>query len=311
MNKKIDIQLLEKTIDDLKNNPNACTLINGTASSKEVTIPESCPDTQLKTFIKYLYDNKFLDQNYLDNFEKIRDKEVKNYTYSETITALTKIIRGDRFISGEIYSCFKSGLLLEIIEKLKNLITSNQITEEKQTTSSTENLINYKLHAEQLDIPILEGFQIEEIDNPRTILFAIGKEYIEQITSDGFVGKGEFEERINYIIDCTKVFMRDNKCENVDDSFTFYEDYNNGIFDFKLYFQDMIIPLVNEIRIVRSLNAFFIEPKMKDFYQVTLSASPIVLSTNEPKKIDSEYDKVSSNLDILMKKILSNLKYKK
>ena len=117
----LDKEILENTINDLKNNPNACTTLGGMQSTDGVfTIQESNPGQQLNEFIEYLGKNELLDRQYLDNYEKIRDKKIEDYTYDETLTALTNIIRGDRFVSGQIYDCFKNGILLKLVEKLKS-----------------------------------------------------------------------------------------------------------------------------------------------------------------------------------------------
>lgn len=98
MNNKLDLQILNETIDDLKNNPNACTTIGGmTSQDGAFTIPESNPGEQLRKFRQYFFENGFADMQYVENYEKIKDKQIDEYTYEETLTALTKIIRGDRF----------------------------------------------------------------------------------------------------------------------------------------------------------------------------------------------------------------------
>ena len=126
MNKNLDIQLLQDTINDLKNNPNACATIGGmTSTGGTFTIAESNPGEQLKKFIQYLFENGFADMQYVENYEKIKDKKIEDYTYEETLTALTKIIRGDRFVSGQIYGCFKNGTLLQVVEKLKCFVAPN------------------------------------------------------------------------------------------------------------------------------------------------------------------------------------------
>ena len=311
MNKNIDIQLLQDTIDDLKNNPNACTTIGGmTSTDGSITIPESNPGEQLSKFIQYIFENGFADMQYVQNFEKIRDKQIEDYTYEETLTALTKIVRGDRFVSGEIYGCFKDGTLLKIIEKLKSFVVPSQ--NQTNVAMDMARMMNYRLHAEQLYVPILNGFQVENDNNPQTILLASGHGYIEQLTSDGHIYDGQFEQRIDLVIKNTKDFMRSNNCENVDNSFIYYKDYNNGIFNFKLYFQDMIIPVQNEKKVIRNLLAYFVEPKMHDFYQFSLGAGPFTMPTELLKvgTVDLQSDQVTMALDKLMTQLLDNLKYK-
>lgn len=173
-------------------------------------------------------------------------------------------------------------------------------------------MMNYKLHAEQLNIPLVNGFQVGNNDNPQTILLASGNGFIEQLTSDGFIQDGDFENRINLVIDNTKQFLKKNSCENVDNSFIYYKDYSNGVFNFKLYVQDIIISVQNEKKVIRTLNAYFVEPKMHDFYQMSLSVGPFTMPTEQLKigTIDLQNDQITISLDNLMKNILDNLKYK-
>lgn len=124
MNNEFDIKLLEDTINDLKNNKEACTTYGG-GTFGEISIPESKPGEQLTKFIQYFYDNNLLDQNYRENYEKIRVKKIEEFTYQEVLTVLTKIIRSDRFVSGELYNCVKNGSMLNLIERLYYLVKLN------------------------------------------------------------------------------------------------------------------------------------------------------------------------------------------
>lgn len=314
MSNKLDIQLLNETIEDLKNNPNACTTIGGAESvDGTFTIPESNPGIQLRKFSQYLFENNFLDMQYVENYKKIQDKQIEDYNYEETLTALTKVIRGDRFVSGQLYSCVKDGTMLKLVEKLKSFATSSNMNQNQVNVAmDMAQMMNYKMHAQQLYVPILNDFQIENDNNPQTILLASGHGFIEQLTSDGHINDGEFEQRIDLVITNTKQFMKNNGCENVDNSFIYYKDYNNGIFDFKLYVQDMIIPVQNEKKVIRNFLAFFVEPKMHDFYQLSLGAGPFTMPTEQLKTgtIDLQNDQVTISLDNLMKTLLDNLKYK-
>ena len=173
-------------------------------------------------------------------------------------------------------------------------------------------MMNYKLHAEQLNIPIVNGLQVKSDGNPQTILLAYGHGFTEQLTSDGFIQDGDFENRINLVITNTKQFMRNNNCENVENSFIYYKDYSNGVFNFKLYVQDMIIPIQNEKKAIRTFIAYFVEPEMHDFYQMSLSVGPFTMPTEQLKigTIDLQDDQITISLNNLMKDILDNLKYK-
>ena len=181
------------------------------------------------------------------------------------------------------------------------------------TTTNMARMMNYRQHASQLKIPILNGFNVEKNDNPQTILLASGHGYTEQLISDGFIEDGEFEERIKLAINKSKEFMKDNGLDDVDNSFTYFKDYHNGLFHFKVYIQDMIINDGNDRKIIRQMNAYFIEPKMHDFYQLSLAVGPFKMPTKFLKieKSELKNDKVTQTLNNLMKKLLINLKYKK
>lgn len=174
-------------------------------------------------------------------------------------------------------------------------------------------MTNYRKHAEQLFVPILKDFQVKNDNNPQTILLASGDGFMEQLTSDGYIDDGQFEQRIDLVIKNTQEFMKKNNCENIDNSFIYYKDYNNGVFDFKIYIQDMIMPVQNEKKVIRTFIAYFVEPKMHDFYQFSLGTGPFTIPTEQLKTgvIDLQNDQVTILLDNLMKTLLDNLKYRK
>ncbi len=115
-------RILDDTINDLKRNPDACTLTGGMKMKDETTaIYESNPGRQLSEFIKFFYDSDLVDKNYESNVAVLKNKDTDSCTYNEICSILTSIIRGDRFQSGLIYSKFKDGTLLMLLEKLKEL----------------------------------------------------------------------------------------------------------------------------------------------------------------------------------------------
>lgn len=114
--------IIDETIEDLKNNSNACTLEPGMISlNNEIVIPESHPGEKLSAFISFFYDSELVDKNYVLNMKKIKDKSIENFTKEEIATYLTAIIRGERFNSGLIYSMVKDGTMLKLVERLKAL----------------------------------------------------------------------------------------------------------------------------------------------------------------------------------------------
>ena len=111
----IDLEILNITIDDLKNNKNACTIdTNPLAGSKM--------GKKLSDFEKYLYKNNLIDTDYLNNHDKIKGKNIEDLNYNEVITELTFCFRGERFCSGFLYSIFKDGTLLKLLERLQQII---------------------------------------------------------------------------------------------------------------------------------------------------------------------------------------------
>lgn len=174
------------------------------------------------------------------------------------------------------------------------------------TAANIAKMMNYRVHAERLNIPVLEGFKVEESNIPSVILLASKDGIMEQLVSDGYIDE-DFQDRINLVINNTKGFMKKTGCENPDDSFIYFKDYSNGIFNYKLYFCDII----KDNKIIRQLNAYFIEPEMHDFYQLSLSINPIPLPTEMLKvgQIDLENDNITKILYNLMKILLDNFGY--
>ena len=173
--------------------------------------------------------------------------------------------------------------------------------------------MNFQLHSQGLYMPILEDFQLLESDNAQTIIMAEKDGCIEELVSDGYCEDGSFQKRIDDVILSTKNFMKESKCEEIDDSFRFYKDYDNGIFQFKVYVCDMIIPIKDAKIITRQFIAYFVEPVMKDFYQITISSAPVNMPPEEIilGKIDIENDKVTKQLNEYMDKVLQDFDYRK
>lgn len=116
--KIMDLEFLQKTIDDLKNNPNACELTIYNHLSRT-----SNPGKQLSAFMDYISEKNLYDKgNYLENHKKIKNKDISTMNYNEILTELTFFLRGERFCGGFWYEDFKDGTLLKIVERLKELI---------------------------------------------------------------------------------------------------------------------------------------------------------------------------------------------
>ena len=182
----------------------------------------------------------------------------------------------------------------------------------EQLGTEMAEMLNYKKHAEILNVPIIQGFEIKNDNNPQTILLAAKEGFVEQLVSDGPIGNDNFEDRVNLVINNTKQFMKNNSEENVDNSFIYYKDYSNGLFNFKIYVCDMVMTVTGERKIIRQFNAYFVEPKMRDFYQLSLSAGPFAFPTEQLKAgtLDLVNDQTTILLNNLMQVLMDNLKYK-
>lgn len=124
-----------------------------------------------------------------------------------------------------------------------------------------------------VNVPILDGFHI--VDNPGTVFTAVNDEdYIEQFLTDGILPEGEeFNQHIEKVLFETKKFMKDSGLEKVDDNISFFKNYQNNDFRFRIYIQDNII----NKKIIRQFNAFFIDNDTNAFYQVSFASCPYSL----------------------------------
>ena len=173
--------------------------------------------------------------------------------------------------------------------------------------------IDYKLHAQGINFPLLEDFQVLESDDAQIILLAEKDGFIEQVTSDGYMEEGTFDKRIEAVINSTKQFMIESGCERVDEAFRFFKESNNANFTFKTYVCDMIIPINDEKIVQRQFISYFYDPVINDFYQITVSSSP---SSMPPKdivldKIDIENDKITFKLNKYIDEIINKIDYRK
>lgn len=168
--------------------------------------------------------------------------------------------------------------------------------------------MDYRKEASILSIPILNEFVPSKPEFEKTCFVATKGPIIEQLTNDGKLLVGEtLEQRINKIINSTKEYMKHNNYIDVDDNYFHYVDYNNGVFDFYIYIQD----LETNDTAIRLFNVFFLEPKLNNVYLLNLSAGPFAkpLETLKTGLVDVD-DKVTNELLKILNIILTNLKYK-
>lgn len=169
---------------------------------------------------------------------------------------------------------------------------------------------NLKMHAKVLEIPVVSGFEVIKIDNPQTIFFAVdGRGFTQQMTSDGTLALGEtLESRAALVIKNVVDFMKENGDEEADKHFFHIKDYENGVFKFKIYIQDIAM----QGQAIRMITAFFREPRFNDFYQMSISVGPFdcPVKSYSMGKFDEEKEPISKLLLDMMMSVLSELKYK-
>ena len=76
----------------------------------------------LKVIIKYFYDENLVDEDYISNYEFIKNKKIEELILQECLTYFTYIIRSDRFSSGYIYKVVSEGILLKLLERLRSIL---------------------------------------------------------------------------------------------------------------------------------------------------------------------------------------------
>ena len=147
-------------------------------------------------------------------------------------------------------------------------------------------------------VPILNNYEVIKNDNNDAIIFtAKAKDNsIQQFLCDGVIKEDEtLDKRIEKVIKETEEKMKKNGFLNP--QMDFLSTFNTKLFKFRLYLQDMI----KGDKIIRQVNAYFVEPNNNYFYEICLSAPPMSL------KVANEA--VMKNLITMLTIILQNIKY--
>lgn len=251
---------------------------------------------------------EFNDENYKENMVIDRGttmrvsigdfrKEINNANiFNEIIDIFTKSINESTEIKGLLLS--------------NNENNSNNVSAE---TANIASMMNFRLHAEQLDIPVINNYKVEIVQEPQIVFSATDGMFVEQLVSDGPMMQNEtFEHRIDLVVKNTTNFMKSYSPLNNEKSLFYYKDCSNGIFNYKIYVQDFIIEVDNITKVIRQFNAYFIEPKFNDFYQLTISSPAIEMPTKLLKLgvVDITSDQITQTIDNLTNFVLHNLKYK-
>ncbi|MCA9765148.1 MAG: hypothetical protein KC455_01890 [Carnobacterium sp.] len=79
----------------------------------------------------YLDQQSFYDINYLDNMEKIQEKALSLFTKEEVKSYLTSLKREERYGDGVIAEAIESGLFLEALVRLEEILQKEKIEKEE------------------------------------------------------------------------------------------------------------------------------------------------------------------------------------
>ena len=152
------------------------------------------------------------------------------------------------------------------------------------------------LHKATLAIPVLDGYEIQD-DSMGAIFIAKSKDNsVIQYLEDGKLEEGEeFEERLKKVLTETEKAITDTGFRATE--LKFIENFDTKLFKYKLYLQDNVVGNV----LIRQVNAYFIEPESRYFYEIILAAPPV--------NKEDENDNITNNILSRLKVILNNVKY--
>ena len=155
------------------------------------------------------------------------------------------------------------------MNKEEKVIQIAQLVEEAEQ----ENLKN-------IFIPILDGFEpTPDSDNNKMV--AIKDNVLEQFYNDGVLKDGEtLESKIKENQENTFESLPNKELYD-EDSFKYFKDYSTDFFSFKIYAQDILVGMGQDLYFIRQLNGYFLNPTTNEFCQVSLAAGRY--------KVDGEY----------------------
>ena len=152
------------------------------------------------------------------------------------------------------------------------------------------------LHKSTIAVPVINGYEVIKEQTDALIVAKSMDNSIEQFLEDGKLEEDEtFEERLEKVLKETKKSMVDSGLEEKD--LVHFGSFDNPFFHFEVYIQDNI---KGDIQI-RQMNAYFIEPGTRYFYEISLAAPPLNL-----KDIN---DQVTKNIYSLLEPILRQVQY--
>ncbi len=163
-----------------------------------------------------------------------------------------------------------------------------------------------------LRIPVLDGFEVKKDIkiNSKHIFVAQKGNVLEQFLTDGQLVDAEtLEERIQKILNDVRREVRHNPLyANNGRYIDLYKEYENDIFKFKIYVQDI---LIDKDHFVRQLNAYFAEPNTGEVCQISISAGQYLRSEYKILREIDDYkqDELTVSLEKALMLILDNISY--
>ncbi len=78
-------------------------------------------------WIQQMYDFDLTDQNYLENYNTIKDKNIDELSIDEILSYFTYYIRGERFCDGMIDGGIKNNVLVKLSSRLNSLVNNDEV----------------------------------------------------------------------------------------------------------------------------------------------------------------------------------------
>lgn len=151
------------------------------------------------------------------------------------------------------------------------------------------------LHRATLKIPELKGYKKIESDSSTILIAKSDDNAILQFLEDGKLEDNEtFDNRIEKVLIETQKAMQDNGFRNQE--IILLENMKTDKFDFQIFLQDNIVGNTQ----IRQINAYFIEPESRYFYEITISAPPLERKYVNQSVLNKLYEQLSfvlHNLD--------------
>ncbi len=117
----IKTKIIRDAIEELKENPKTITLYKSKYDDKPNTSNESFVTPKLVEVFDYMNKKNIFDKNYIENHEKLVNKDIKKMKYKEVLTELTYLYEEEKKTGGSLYKAFQEGKLLALLERLQKL----------------------------------------------------------------------------------------------------------------------------------------------------------------------------------------------